>query len=261
MSSEKLFVGSIARINTKDFEKFLILQKSLSERTVENHILNTNVFLRSGLSIEDFLLEIKNTWSVSTYRDYLCTFKVLFRDYLKQPNLVEDFKFPRKQCKPKILPDKKQLKTFYNALPDKYKVTFLALASSGLRVSELLSADIDKANHMLIPQAHDGLTKHSWISFYNKETAALLKEGFPKITVDGLNHVFKKISKKVGIHIYPHLLRSVFAREMSLSGVPDRYVDAFCGRVPGSVLARHYSDFSPEVLKEIYDKANLRYFS
>ncbi|NJD77357.1 MAG: hypothetical protein FIB08_09725 [Candidatus Methanoperedens sp.] len=41
----------------------------------------------------------------------------------------------------------------------------------------------------------------------------------------------------------------------------DRYVDAFCGRVPQSVLARHYSDFSPEVLKEIYDKANLRYFN
>ncbi len=112
------------RINTQDFEKFLRLQKSLSERTVENHIINTNVFLRSDLSIEDFLLDIKNTRSVSTYRDYLCTFKVLFRDYLKQPRLVEDFKFPKKQCKPKILPSKKQLKAFYKALPDKYKVTF-----------------------------------------------------------------------------------------------------------------------------------------
>ena len=27
------------------------------------------------------------------------------------------------------------------------------------------------------------------------------------------------------------------------------------------IVPRHYSDFSPEVLKEIYDKANLRYFS
>jgi intergrase/recombinase len=41
-------------------------------------------------------------------------------------------------------------------------------------------------------------------------------------------------------------------------GVPDRYVDAFCGTVPRSVLARHYTDFSLEKLKEIYDKANLR---
>ncbi len=118
------------RINTKDFEKFLRLQKSLSERTVENHILNTNVFLRNGLSIEDFLLDIKNTRLISTYRDYLCTFNILFRDFLKQPGLVEDFSFPKKQCKPKILPNKKQLGIFYKALPDKYKITFLALASS-----------------------------------------------------------------------------------------------------------------------------------
>lgn len=51
---------------------------------------------------------------------------------------------------------------------------------------------------------------------------------------------------------------SVFARETSLKGVQDRYVDAFCGRMPASVLARHYSDFSLEVLKEIYSKANIK---
>ena len=45
---------------------------------------------------------------------------------------------------------------------------------------------------------------------------------------------------------------------MGRLGIPDRYVDAFCGRVPRSVLARHYTDFSPGKLKEIYDKANLR---
>jgi len=33
---------------------------------------------------------------------------------------------------------------------------------------------------------------------------------------------------------------------MGRLGVPDRYVDAFCGRVPRSVLARRYIDFSSE---------------
>ncbi len=174
------------------------------------------------------------------------------------PELVKDYRFPRIVQKPKILPNKEQIKIFYNALPDKYKGIFLALASSGLRVSELLSADIDKSNRMLIPQAKAGATKHSWVSFYSKEAAALLENGFPQITVDGLSHVFKRVSKKTGIRIYPHLLRAIFAREMSLRGVQDRYIDAFCGRVPGSVLARHYSDFSPEVLKEIYEKANIK---
>ena len=33
--------------------------------------------------------------------------------------------------------------------------------------------------------------------------------------------------------------------------------DAFCGRVPKSVLARHYTDYSLQRLKEIYDRTNL----
>jgi intergrase/recombinase len=41
---------------------------------------------------------------------------------------------------------------------------------------------------------------------------------------------------------------------LSVSGT---YVDAFCGRVPKSVLARHYTDFSFEKLKEIYETINL----
>lgn len=57
------------------------------------------------------------------------------------------------------------------------------------------------------------------------------------------------------------MLRSIFAREMSKAGVQDRYIDAFCGRVPQSVLARHYSDYSPKALKEIYSKATSRYWS
>jgi intergrase/recombinase len=40
-------------------------------------------------------------------------------------------------------------------------------------------------------------------------------------------------------------------------GISETYVDAFCGRVPKSVLARHYTDFSPEKLRAIYEKALL----
>jgi len=53
-------------------------------------------------------------------------------------------------------------------------------------------------------------------------------------------------------------LRGWFCDEMEGLRVPDRYVDAFYGRVPKSVLARRYSDFSPEKLILIYEKAQLR---
>jgi intergrase/recombinase len=74
---------------------------------------------------------------------------------------------------------------------------------------------------------------------------------------DQKHQLFVKTRKKTGIKISPQVLREWFACEMGRLSVPDRFVDAFCGRVPKSVLARHYTDFSPEKLKEIYDKANL----
>jgi len=57
-----------------------------------------------------------------------------------------------------------------------------------------------------------------------------------------------------------HLSLSSYTRLESGVNSPnlDRYVDAFCGRVPRSVLARHYTDFSPERLKRVYDKAGLK---
>jgi intergrase/recombinase len=48
---------------------------------------------------------------------------------------------------------------------------------------------------------------------------------------------------------------------MGRLGVPDRYVDAFCGRTPKSVLAKHYTQYGPEQLKEIYDQSNIKVLS
>ncbi|MEM3506079.1 MAG: hypothetical protein QW589_01440 [Candidatus Bathyarchaeia archaeon] len=52
-------------------------------------------------------------------------------------------------------------------------------------------------------------------------------------------------------------LRLEFRQQLLLL-VGYSYVDAFCGRVPRSILAKHYTDYSPERLKEIYDKAGLK---
>ena len=118
-------------INTKDFEKYLRLQKSLSESRVKSHIGNLKIYYRSGLELDDFMMKIKNERAISTYRDYLCTMKVFYRDYLKQPEIIQDYKFPNKPFKPKVLPTKGELNIFYNALGDKHKVLFLTLQVVG----------------------------------------------------------------------------------------------------------------------------------
>jgi len=232
---------------------FLRVQRNLNDATINKHIAYSETFYKSELSVQEFLHKIKQTKSLSTYAYYLKTLNILFRDFLKQPELIQDFRFPKKQYKPKILPNKEQLGIFYSALPDKYKPIFLALASSGLRINELLNSRIE--GNMLIPPQHNGSTKGAWISFINDETMSLV---LPKVQACIVARTFRKAAKKTGIHIYPHLLRSVFAQKMAMSGIPDRYIDAFCGRIPQSILARNYTDYSPEVLKEIYSKANIK---
>lgn len=56
-------------------------------------------------------------------------------------------------------------------------------------------------------------------------------------------------------------LREWFCQTMGELSVPDRFIDAFCGRTPKSVRARHYSDYSLERLKRIYDQVGLKVLS
>lgn len=123
---------------------------------------------------------------------------------------------------------------------------------------------------MLVP-GHQSRTKTSYISFYNVEAEEVFMEYLDTVPSSGQkpfpftwNAYFKaerKVREKTGINVSPQTLRQWFCNEMGNLGVPDRYIDAFCGRVPRSILARHYTEYSPEKLKQIYDKAGLKVLS
>jgi hypothetical protein len=50
------------------------------------------------------------------------------------------------------------------------------------------------------------------------------------------------------------LLRSVLTDRCTKSGIKDKFIDAFCGRTSKGVLAKHYTVYSVESLREQYDK-------
>ena len=69
---------------------------------------------------------------------------------------------------------------------------------------------------------------------------------------------WRRASEDSGVRVTPQVLREWFCDEMGRRGVPDRYVDAFCGRAPKTVLARRCSGYSSEKLTSIYERARLR---
>jgi site-specific recombinase XerD len=213
--------------------------------------------------------------SPNTYGNALKPLKVFFRDFMQMPQAVESFKFRKITLAPVIIPSREQLQKFYSALRTPIaKALFLMYISSGLRKMELLSLskdDVDWEKRMIIPNNHSGETKKSWLAFFNEEAETALKEylatrrdASPKlfrISLHSFIDIWKYASQDSGVRATPQILREWFCAEMVSKRVSDSYVDAFCCRVPRSILARHYLDYSPEKLKQLYDWANLRVLS
>jgi len=251
------------------FAMFCRVDLQRANNTVKMHINALRRYTREmgnaidATKIRSWLFRYRNqNVNPRTYRWFLCAIKVFCRDYLKKAEWVQTLKFPRIDLKLITrLPSKEELKQFFNALPhDKAKAIFLLYCSSGLRKSEIFNATINSETRAITPNNHEQYsTKNSYVSFYNKETENLLKQINYDLRVSevSIRRWFKTAYNITGIKITPQMLRQWFCVEMTDLGVSDRYIDCFCGRTPHSILARHYTDYSPKKLKEIYDKANL----
>ena len=257
------------------------MDRQLRERTVYNHVREIERLLgcmgSDSMSLgrgdlRSYLGGFQGR-PANTYSNVLKSLKVFFRDFLGRPELVASFRFPHVPVKPKILSfTTEDLRVFYDELGDSLaEGLFLVYATSGLRRNEVLGLrgrNVDSGLRMIVPEG-SSRTKSTYVTFYNEEASELLKEIIPvdsgarifPVTENYFRKRYIRIRAKTGIHVTPQMLREWFCSEMGRLGVPDRYVDAFCGRVPASVLAKHYTDFSPENLKEIYDKASLKVLS
>jgi integrase len=266
-----------------DFKAFCMVDLQLTEETAKTHRAKVRRFLQwlsinnralDQNSIREYLSQF-NGKNPYTYANTLKSLKRFGRDFLKNPTLIESFKFPAIPFKPKVILSKSEIRQFYEAIDNpKDKALFLLYASSGLRRREALSLsieDIDFENCMVKLKPHNGKTKHVWITFFNSECMEALrqylsnrKDSNPKLFPMSRTHEEKlwyEARAKTGFRITPQMLRELFCNEMGSLGVQDRYIDALCGRLPKTILARHYSDYSPERLMEIYKKAGLRVLS
>ena len=262
------------------FKRFLEVDLQLAPKTVYYHVFYVKDFLDSGFTPEAsreevrlYLAEHKDE-NPYTYANRVKALRRFFRDFLGRGEVVETFKLPRPPLNIPWVPTREQLREFYEAIDNQAgRIYFLLYAVSGLRRGEALSlrpSDVDEELRMLMPRKRRWGTKNVGVTFYNEEVEELLQDFKPRgfyhrrwipIACLDFKRVWRRGREKTGLRITPKVLRVWFCCEMARLGVPDRYVDAFCGRVPRSILARHYSDFSPLNLKRIYDSAGIKVLS
>ena len=272
--SEELIMG---------FFDFCMVDLGLLEATAKEYRRKLKRFFRAvkkparDITAEDVRRFLKplSMGNANTWGNMLKPLKRFFRDYMKKSEAVESFRFRKAPLKPLMVPSKDELRRFYGKLRTPIaRALFLMYAATGLRRMELLSlrkGDVDWERRMIVPQNHAGETKRSWVTFFNEEAEEALgeylktrKDDSPKlfrISSHSFIDVWRHAWQDSGVRVTPQVLRGWFCDEMGRLGVPDRYVDAFCGQLPKSVLAKCYSDFSPERLRDIYEQAGLRIMS
>ena len=239
----------------------------LAPRTVDTHIDRmANVFRAVGPEpsleqLRSFLATVENP---SSFNNHIKALRAFYRDFKGDDSLIKTFRWRRCEYPPHRLFTNKELVEFSQQLTESDLSLFLMFASTGRRFSEIISLqwpEIDLKTRTLQPN-HFARTKRSYYSFFNEECSArlgMLTRGEGRIFTASPIHVPWRYARlRTGLPVTPQSLRFWFANEMARLGVPDRFIDAFQGRIPRSILARHYTDFSLENLKAVYEKAGLR---
>lgn len=257
----------------KTYEKFAKEELKLEEITIENQKSAIRGFLNhsKGIANKETVKEYLNSEDSPSWKtNQLKALRRYCRDFLKLGRWIEEFEFIQARTKLKTIPDDQQFIEFYNLLPYQTQLVFLVLYTSGLRIGEVLSlkiGNIDFETNMInASNIHKGTTKASWISFITQEVLDTVSDylgtlgdfedddNLFSISSRAVQQAFKDASDKLGISINPHLLRTVFTEKCAKAGIDKKYIDAFCGRIPEGILAKHYTVYSPEALREQYDK-------
>ena len=266
------------------YKRFLTIDLTQAKTSVTNHASKLRIMLKAidkpvnEITKEDlrgFLESIDKKYAIETYNCFIKTIRRFFRDYLDKPELAT-FHFKTVPFTPKILNlTKSDLHGFYDAVDHPVvKMMFLAYCVTGLRRNDimyLMINEVDRKNRMIV-KTNQSRTKHRWVTFYNEELSKVLHPYLDNRTDDNLRvfpvDKYKTFPKywsmaaaKTGLKITPKDLRDWFNNEMMKLGVPETYINAFCGRIPRTVLRRHYVNYNPMKMKEIYDKANLTVLS
>jgi integrase len=265
----------------RDLENFKLFAKAklnLSQGTVYHYTSKIRTFMLnrkvvSDKDVQEYIERKKQECCLDYVSNIISAFKAYFRDY-KGLTFMNGYRHPSGPLKFKEEIEPSNIRRFIEAIDDlTVKCMAVLLASSGLRKSEVWSlrkGDINRELHCIIPNCHSGETKQSGISFYNDEAEKILEEYVkqkPGKNKDNrlfiIGHarflrIWNRAREKSGVCLKPKDLRDFFSQEMGKALIPDRFIDIFQGRAPRSVLAKHYTPQGIKLLREIYDRANLK---
>jgi integrase/recombinase XerD len=219
---------------------------------------------------------IKEGYAVSTINKKINSLKV-YNDFLRTKGVVEESFIELKRDRIKIAAgseesvdvlSEEQVEKLLFYVEDRRKVStrnkliVYLLLYTGVRVSELVGiriADIDFLTSQLIVANGKGGKRREiglrqdvlqLVRQYMKEERSesvfhhsgylLVSQRAEKMHRDAVRDWLSKISKELGFHLHPHLLRHTFATLLLKKGVSLAIISKICGHLSVHVTAKYY---------------------
>lgn len=241
----------------KDFKNYLIVERSLSERSVKSYLVHVKQFLEyvkkepeeiDKADIISFVANLKlRKCSESTIALKIIAIRN-FMKFLGKESFMENFKSPKVKQKDIQVLNREKIEEIFNIVSGKYKIVVSLMYGNGLRVSELINIkvdDIDFDNNKIRIIRKRGKEKDitisdnnmkrikSWIKSKKLDKDSYLVYGnniHSKITRQGINQKMKRIGKKLNIkNLHAHLFRHSIATEMVKNGINLAIIQKFLG--------------------------------
>ena len=270
---EKRFVTITDYTNTiSKYEEFAQSELNLNSGTIDNHagVLRKFLDYTSGNITEDTVKNYLDSVEQSRQTNSLKALRRFIRDYLKLGNWINDisFKTVKTKLKTEKLPSNSELSTFCSNIESlEIQVVFFICFNSGLRINEVLQIEYDKIDYSLncidVSDIHTGDTKSSWYGFFTEQTKEYLESHIENteyqdkifsVTYDQVYAEFKRVSEITEIELTPKSLRMIFVERCIDARIDKNVIDIFEGRIPKGVQSKIYRNYSPERLKEHYNK-------
>lgn len=173
---------------------------------------------------------------------------------------------PKKKESLLELPTDEQLHTFFNSINDPiHKLIFRFLLGTGLRVSELCNLEVSRIdfanNQFFVKEGKGGKDRVGLMSDHLKQDAQLYLAGkrnkylfetirATKFSPRRIQQLADCYSLKSGVHIYPHLMRHLYATKLAQAGLSEDQRKVLCGHSKNSDAQQIYTHLSLSGIKE-----------
>ena len=292
---------SVNKISFEDFSDYLLHEFGLALNTVKSYESDLKAFLtwyykqssKSNLSninkkiVYDYLIARLNSGiNASSIKRFLSALKLFNRYLILQKIISQDFstsiEAPKSRKKLPQIISENEMEKFFNAIPDKSiydirdKCIFESIYSCGLRVSELVSLEINKINlddeyirvfgkgskERLVPISNNltlvlkNYIQNSRPLLVNKKRNVqflFLNKFGNKISRQSVWSIFKKKFKFITnkSEYSPHSFRHAFATHMLNNGADIRVIQLLLGHVDISTT-QIYTHVAKKNIKEIH---------